>query len=727
MDRKHHDSASDGSGGYGSLMRRIQRHKEIIFEHRPRTLSIAVNGRITAFHDVQGERCTLCSRIEHADSAQFVEVFSEQQVRLALLPVGQPPPDGLHSQTQRVALSDQRWLQLTLSFDGLGLHSEVTYVDPALAAAASSEEIEDSPLTTATRQDTPTTPSFTTAENASFLAPIRRLIESIRPAVPAWFALLVLVLAIGGYFAYEGIKSPSNPHELLSQSMRLESAELNGQAEHQVLRVEETGPDGRILLQGTVDVWKDSKTGRHVRRLYDANRRLIAAEWQSTNGKSGSYAAPLAASLPNQEREFAASALWHQDVSANAFQAIADRTLTMHKVGGNYEISSAAPHDELHIVSATLVLNGQLHVVGEILRTQKGSRPNVVRFVQADYELRPASSVSDSVFDAPDLETHSRLEHTPAGSSGALGKTRLFDSNRRTVQLQIAVLAQLNKLGADVGEPIEVNRTQDGRVRISGAAADGARKRAIEAALASLPDSGLLDIRLISQRDTGNAPKSTRLPKAEPANVYDIENTQAPADALIRGLFSSKGWNVDRVNSSSKQFSRDALGHAQRAMQEAYALDRLGGSFSARDLKAVDNTSRHQWAEMSALHASALQRELRALHEQLDQLAPPDTRASDAGNIVGLIQSPEEFAHSAHVLLRQVQRLNESVGLAFASGSGRHPTLNVVALVNEAVRSIPLRDAGEVDTFTSRLAAATDRKTTAQSTDKRTPIQDSPK
>ena len=95
-----------------------------------------MNGKIVAFHDVQSERSTLASRAEHPEIVQFVEVFTDQQIRLALLPIEELPPGGMQVRTQTVALSDGRQLELTVSLDGQGLHSEVTYLDPSLAARA---------------------------------------------------------------------------------------------------------------------------------------------------------------------------------------------------------------------------------------------------------------------------------------------------------------------------------------------------------------------------------------------------------------------------------------------------------------------------------------------------------------------------------------------------------------------------------------------------------------
>ncbi len=714
--------------GHSSLMRSVRWHKEQIYEHRPRTLSIAVNGRITAFHDVQGQQSSLGARIDHPESAEFIEVFTEQQVRLALLPVGHRPPEGQYSQTQRVVLSDHRWLQLTLTFDGLGLHSEVTYADPALAFATSGDEVEDKPLLMATSPEGPAVSPLMTTSAPSFLALIRRLIQaSTRPPALVWTSILAIVFVAGAYFAYERFESPSNPNELLSQSMNIETAELKGQIEHQVLRVEETGSDGKVVLHDTVDVWKESGTGRHMRRLYNAGHRLIAAEWLTSNGAGGSYSAPDPGSLSEDERAFAAGTLWRQDVSANAFRAIPASQLSVRKVDGNYELTASVPKDESHLVSATLVLNGRLRAVGEVLRIQHGSAVNVVRFVQADYDRRPASAFPGNIFDPTDMPTDSPLERIQPGATGASRTMKMPGSDVRLVQLHIAVLAALNKLRADVGEPFEIKKTREGRIRVSGTVADRERQREITAALGLLPQQELLDLHLVSQRGIGDAARLRRRSKPQDANIYTIEDAQPPADALVRAYFAGKGFDGNQVTSSAAQFSLDALGHAQHALQQAYALDRLGSDFSARDLQAVDSTFKHLWAEMAASHAAALQRELRALREQLTQLGPQDAQALAGAGIDAQIQRPEEFAHSVHSLLQQVQHLNGSIGMAFTSGPSAAAKQNAIALISVAIQSIPLRASDQVAVSTARLANATDGNTTVKSASERTPRQESSK
>src|SRR5579875_635522 len=127
-------SQGEGGGGKpGTKVPSLRSHSKRIFEHRPATLSIAVDGKIVASHDVRGEYSLLSAMIQRPESVQFVEVFSGQNIRLALLPIENRPPEGQHVLTQKLVLSDDRWLELKLEFDVLGLSSQVAYFDPALA------------------------------------------------------------------------------------------------------------------------------------------------------------------------------------------------------------------------------------------------------------------------------------------------------------------------------------------------------------------------------------------------------------------------------------------------------------------------------------------------------------------------------------------------------------------------------------------------------------------
>ncbi len=402
-----------------------------------------------------------------------------------------------------------------------------------------------------------------------------------------------------------------------------------------------------------------------------------------------------------------ANAIWKQDVSAHAFQALAGLQMQIRTLGENYEITSTGMVEgQVHLMSAVLMLDHHLRPVSETLRVRGESGLREVRFVQADDERQPSSSVPDSVFDPADLDVNSSGDQGPSSPGSYYNHPGAMDADVRVVQTEIAALYELSILGADTSDPIEVARTPDGRIRISGTVADNTRKQEISSRLELLRDHQLLEIRLASQRDLGMPALAIQHTLPPATGVYTVAQTEAPTDAFLRRYFSNKGWTGERVNSAVAQFSRDALGHAQRALQHAYALDRLGSTFSVRELQSISPASERQWAEMAARHSSALESELHGLDEQLSQIAPTDGHSTltEGGRVQ--IDNPEEFAHAVSQLLHQTQNLNRNIGSAFASGTSGAATQNPDTLVANAVHSIPLRNAAEIASFASQLVAS---------------------
>jgi hypothetical protein len=260
-------------------------------------------------------------------------------------------------------------------------------------------------------------------------------------------------------------------------------------------------------------------------------------------------------------------------------------------------------------------------------------------------------------------------------------------------------------MGADTGEPIEVAPTPDGRIRVAGTVADGARKDQIRGALETLPDHQLIEMQLNSQREMHMAVPALRAVKPSGASIYTVAQAAAPADALLESSFAAHGLSGERLNSAVAQFSREALAHAQMALQNAYALNRLGSAFTESDLQSLSPDARRMWAEMAARHASILENELRALREQLAQI-PASANQSQEEPAAIPIRNAADFARAAGQLLGQAQKLNNAAGNAFASGASASAPDRAEALVGEVSRAIPLRGAREMAAFAFRLANA---------------------
>jgi len=686
------------------LLRSVQRYGTEILEHRPRTLSIAIDGKILASLDVQAQRSVLSARIERPENASFVEVFSEQGIRLALISVGELPPEGPHGQTQRVALSDDRWLDLSLSFDGLGMNSEVVYFDPALASEVMEEDDGEELVRVLLRPELNHGNILSWPRATAWLTWIRRF---LRPATPspviAWSLVIVCVFCVAGYLVFRSDETVQilNAREVLNRSIQAEATSLEGQTEHQVFRFEEATADGTILEQGTIDLWKDGDGKRYMRRLYDAQHSLVAAEWTQRNGDHGEYPMDEDSQPSGADRELLADNLWKQDVSPNGFRELNGENAQIRATEDGYELTateSVGSHPQL--ISATLVLDRHYHPIREVMRMRSGANVREVRLIQADYERRPSSSVPDAIFDPRDQGLRSRADRLPVFSN-------VIPSGVQLAELHIAVLYQLNSLGADTSEPIEVEETSHGRVRVTGTVADDTRKQEILSRLNLLENGQLLQTQLVSptdvQRQSGKRPQAV----AGALNTYDVGQTKAPADAALREFFQGQGMSGGSLDAAVLGFSRDALGHAQRALQHASALNRLGNTIPALELRSVNFVSHQQWTELVAKHSTALEIELRALHDQLSQFSSIHEQLPEISQAGGAIENPEQFGREANQLLLNTQGLNRTVGSIFASSqSPDTQPVDLDFVIATTDKTIPLQEAVKMTSFAVQLNAS---------------------
>jgi hypothetical protein len=354
----------------------------------------------------------------------------------------------------------------------------------------------------------------------------------------------------------------------------------------------------------------------------------------------------------------------------------------------------AANHPQL--ISATLVLDRDFQPVRQVVRMRTSEGIRELRFVQTHYERKPSRLVPDAIFNPESelLPSSGSPRHSSAGQPHSL----IGNNGAQLAELEISVLYQLHSLGADTGVPIEVFRTPDGHVRVTGTVAADAFKQSIATHLRGLAGQQFLELQLASARELRFSKSASA-----PVDAYEVTQPGFAADARIRSYFQERGFSGERLDAGVAQFSRDALQHAQRALQHAYALERLGGSLSAEELRSINLTAQMEWTEMVNSHAADLENELRSLQGQLAEIAPAGEETGFANPEKMRIADPEHFAKAAGVLLQQVRDLNRQVGAFFtASGKAAAPE-QLDAALKTIMDTIPLRNAEELASFAVRL------------------------
>jgi hypothetical protein len=269
--------------------------------------------------------------------------------------------------------------------------------------------------------------------------------------------------------------------------------------------------------------------------------------------------------------------------------------------------------------------------------------------------------------------------------------------------LQIAVLRQLNDIGADTGQPIEVARNSDGHIRVSGTVADDSLKHEIISRLQALPGRRFLDFRLKSLRELSIRAKNGRRTASGETSVYDLQQAEPVADAMLHSHFQAQGLSGERLNSAMTQYSQEVLQHGQRALQHAYALKRLGGVLSTPVPVSIDTVSQQQWTAMVLEHAQDLEAELHALQMELNEIKTSQEGSAHNNSQVLPIEDPTGFDQLASRLLRQTQDLNSDLGRLFTSNTSEVQHYSPDSLFATALNDIPLQQAKQIARFAARL------------------------
>lgn len=111
------------------LLVRLHRRFLDTYHHRPRRLFVAVNGIIVASLDIASRKNELRVSTSLPEPLKLVEIFSEQNVRLALVN-NDPALTEVLGRKANISLSDGRRLRLSFKEGAAGLSIHLSYRDP---------------------------------------------------------------------------------------------------------------------------------------------------------------------------------------------------------------------------------------------------------------------------------------------------------------------------------------------------------------------------------------------------------------------------------------------------------------------------------------------------------------------------------------------------------------------------------------------------------------------
>lgn len=123
-----------------AILRQLYARRRERFEHRPKEISLAFDGQLHATLLINAPANTLNLSLDNKEVPNFIAVLSEQEFHFLLL--GRSELMSSEQHVHRLMLSDDRFLEITVTPETLGPSIQVVYEDPHFSAA-SNEAVEE--------------------------------------------------------------------------------------------------------------------------------------------------------------------------------------------------------------------------------------------------------------------------------------------------------------------------------------------------------------------------------------------------------------------------------------------------------------------------------------------------------------------------------------------------------------------------------------------------------
>ncbi|MGH9905956.1 MAG: RNA polymerase sigma factor, partial [Pyrinomonadaceae bacterium] len=478
--------SGDGSGTTGDFMEKPRRRLKQVLEHRPKELRLSVNGFILGSHAINSELNKLSISAKGEEKIGFVEVLSEEEVRLLFCVVA-PPPEGAVEQRVRANLSDRRSLELFLDFSDSWPALDVTYRDPTFTAdanALSAESAIESGSPVLTRAEAgsdqvegqgPTSKvEGSLVRNAGIRAEIRRRWSGLwtwnfgqlfRPGTVTAVVALLLIAALTFVYLRPERAPIISAANLLQQSAAAEEANTarTDQVLHRTINLEEKKVSGELIARRRIEVWQSAEKGITARRLYDERGQLVAGDWRRADGVQTLYHHGSQPKLQIRNPQSASrnfEDVWQLSPSAKEFSALIENpdNARLEESPFAYAISyERGSRSANGLVKATLSLSrADLHATDQTLFIQQDGELREYHFTEASFERHAPSTVAPSVFDPnPELVGNVILPPERINENGVATLTATIPATA-TAALEVEVVEALNNANAFTGEPIDV-------------------------------------------------------------------------------------------------------------------------------------------------------------------------------------------------------------------------------------------------------------------------------
>jgi len=679
-------SADPATPGAASLRLQVQD----LFEHHPAELCVSVNGFILGSQSLGSEVNEQTLNINAPEKIGFVEVFSEQDLRLLLLAI-EPPPDGLVEQPAIAELSEGRRLELTVSFKVPWPQVRVVYFDPTASAL-----LEPAPLTQEERRAdvridsrSSVSPDQEDKAQSKINAHIGRWAAGLRFwLTPRTVTALFAIILLAALLLVPRRGPTASAAELLRRaSLEETDAAPAGLIVHRTLRFEQRRvSDGTLITTRRIETWMGAAKGSKVRRVYD-NEQIVAGEWAQRDGtrliydRAAAHTFERAGLPPNVS--LAANSIWQVELSAKTFAALTSggASASISESEGVYHIHYQCPVTDTirQLREATLTLNQtDLRALEQRLVVRQNGQDVEYHFVELGFERVTAERVAPSVFEVdPELRgaapaAAGAMNSSAAESASVDAPAPAAMSAAMFAELQVDALYRLHQVGSCVRERAAFSQNPDGGLRIAAIVETEKRKAELLDALTPLMKTAAVTLEVRTVAEAG--PQQQALPSL-PVAVRRIEivKDQTPAYADLQRYFDKSSRRVSADDKSSvganddavRRFANRMLGLSRQALIEAWALKHHREEVARIDLGLLGSQSQARWQAMMSEHAMNVRQALGRLRTELEPIFSTGANADPPGDE----GNPTELDQGIERLFKVVLATEHAVRGAFAASN----------------------------------------------------------
>jgi len=557
------------------------------------------------------------------DEVEFVEVLSEQDVRLLMLQVESAPPAGEFRQSSHLNFTDGRVLSITLTFTEPWPTIHIHYAEPQASEAGL---IEDTP-------NAPVAASHEIAARAPF-AGVLNLRHLTALWSPRFWTPAIAVLLIVAVLFVQTRETTASAAVLVE---RMEGWQRKSAPPamvlHRTFDFTERALTGRPGHSGEakrrhVEVWRKPDSGAKISRIYSESGALLET-------------ARLSGSLPT----LTASNAWQFEPAPDTFRALAGDLKQSRVSRHGDELQLASAKIRLRVDSQTYKPLAETVETGgtefEFRETATGATPESLS------PLAPSAAESPSLPPAPVRPSEAKRPEPPAVVLPHLSAAELDAT-------EVAARLALHRLNADLGEEIHVLRREQ-EIDIAGIVDSARRKEEIQAAVRDLPH---IRTSLVSPEDLAASANATdRVREALASTPMRFGNARRPAllEPWLRQKFPDEA--------ASREFVGRVLALSRQSLSRAYALKELAGRYG--DVSRVDPAIATMWRD----HLSAFRRSWTELLAATEPAAGPETHESletaagpSADRTARLLNDLNEFDRCLSRLFAEGTENQESTG-----------------------------------------------------------------